>query len=138
MRRGFTLLELIIVVIIIGILVSLAIPRFIGTMERTRAGEAIQILGALRSANERFAAQNDGDYNTDGACAGLDVSFTPLKHFSTPVCTDATNGIITMTRGVSGAGYSLQTSAAGCLSCTEILGNLSCTEAGVAVFPLCN
>ncbi len=52
-RRGFTLLEIIIVVIIVGILASLALPRFFRTVEFSRANEALSNLSAVRRAMER-------------------------------------------------------------------------------------
>ncbi len=58
-KSGFTLLEIIIVVIIIGVLASLALPRFFRTVEYSRASEALNSLTALRGATERFyAARN--------------------------------------------------------------------------------
>ena len=45
MRHAFTLVELIIVVIIIGVLASIAIPQFSKTMERSRIAEASAVLG---------------------------------------------------------------------------------------------
>lgn len=53
-KRGFTLLELMIVVIIIGILASIAIPQYIKTIERARAAEAFANLDSIRSAMQRF------------------------------------------------------------------------------------
>ncbi len=49
-KSGFTLLEIIIVIIIIGILASLAMPKFFKTVEYSRATEALGSLGAIRRA----------------------------------------------------------------------------------------
>ncbi len=52
-KSGFTLLEIIIVIIIIGILASIALPKFFKTVEFSRGQEALTNLGTVRQAMER-------------------------------------------------------------------------------------
>ena len=49
-KNGFTLLEMMVVVILIGILASIALPRYIRTVEKGRAAEAKHNLGVIRDA----------------------------------------------------------------------------------------
>ena len=49
-KKGFTLLEIIIVVIIVGVLASLALPRLFSTVEYSRSTEALAAIGSMRSA----------------------------------------------------------------------------------------
>lgn len=56
--KGFTLMELMIVIIIIAILVTIATPLYFKAVERSRMAEAINNLGAIRQSEYRFFAQH--------------------------------------------------------------------------------
>ena len=56
-KSGFTLLEIIIVIIIVGVLASLALPRFFKTVEFSKSAEALNALGVVRQAMERCYLQ---------------------------------------------------------------------------------
>jgi prepilin-type N-terminal cleavage/methylation domain-containing protein len=58
MKRGFTLLELIVVVLVIAILASVALPLYTKSIEKSRMSEAKNILGALRQAEAMYYLQN--------------------------------------------------------------------------------
>ena len=57
--KGFTLIEVLIVIIIIGILATLLLPQIGGMAERARIAEAKSTLGAMRSALMVYYMEND-------------------------------------------------------------------------------
>jgi general secretion pathway protein G len=61
-RRGFTLIELMIVVAIIGILAAIAIPKFAELIRKSNEGSSKGNLGALRSALTIYYGDMEGVY----------------------------------------------------------------------------
>lgn len=68
-KKGFTLLELLIVIGIIGILAVIAIPGYIGYQRRAVRAEAFSNLPALRLLEEQFFAENNRYTVSLGNCA---------------------------------------------------------------------
>ena len=68
--KGFTLVELLIVVIIVGILAAVAIPMYSQSVDRSRATEAVSALGTIKAAMRNYYAEHGTYVNatfTDGA-----------------------------------------------------------------------
>ena len=94
-RTGFTLVELAVVIVIIGVLAAFGVPQFLKSVERSKAAEAFNYLSAVRSAQERYLAKNgiywDGSIDsvagTMSSSAGtttetLDINQTVPKYFT--------------------------------------------------------
>ena len=68
-QRGFTLMEVLVTIVIVGILSAVAIPAYSGYLTRSRTAEAFTALGAAQANAEQFWSNTRSYSGYDGAAA---------------------------------------------------------------------
>jgi Tfp pilus assembly protein PilE len=97
-----------VVVVIIGVLAAFAVPRFMASVERSKAAEAFNFLASIQAAQERYHARQ-GTYAS--ALTDLDIKMTSLKYFTPGTIAAGSSGsledtwTLTLTRTGASAGY---------------------------------
>ena len=70
-EKGFTLIELMIVVAIIGILAAIAIPNFLSYQKKAKTSEAKVNIGAIKTSQESYKAENNAYFACAATPAGV-------------------------------------------------------------------
>ena len=76
-RKGFTLVELMVVVLIVGILAAVAIPMMSGRVDSAKWTEAKAGMGTIASALRAYAAEK-GDFSSTPSLSAIGISSTDL------------------------------------------------------------
>ena len=81
-RRGFTVLELLVTVLIIGILAAIALPQYKRSVEKARAATIFPLLKAIGEAQEDYFLAN-GTYAKSFSNLSVEIPFTGTEKWAT-------------------------------------------------------
>jgi type IV pilus assembly protein PilA len=133
-ESGFTLVELLVVMLILGLLAAIAIPAFFNQRDKARDAQAKTYARTAETAAETIATDNDGVYNGAGGVtvenlvnveetlSGADLSVSNVTADTyTVTATSETENTFSVTRNDDGTTE---------LTCTPTSGDAGCPAGG--------
>ena len=136
-KMAFTLTELMIVIIVIGVLASMALPQYTVSVERVRSAEGVNILESVLNSEQRWATDNGNTFTNN--IANLDVTYSTFGNFSAIIASDfpgilpapgVNSELVRIRRNAASPfDYTLHITATGTISCTGGSGSI-CTKMG--------
>jgi prepilin-type N-terminal cleavage/methylation domain-containing protein len=111
--RGFSLLELVIVVLILGIIATIAAPKLLGTSQEATDNGLRQTLSVIRGAIDTYSAEHEGDLPSGDETTFKNQLKPYLRGKEFPVCSvgPAANNEIRMMAGADPVDGSIDESA---------------------------
>ena len=104
-KTGFSLVELTIVVVILGVLATFAVPRFMSSVEKTKASEAFSYSAQIEGSQARYHAEH-GKYSNK--INNLDIDLDSPEYFKVSSISSSnweTKWEMTLTRDGASSGY---------------------------------
>ncbi len=114
-RGGFTLVELVVVVMVLGIIASIAAPRLLATSDVALDNSLRQTLAVIRDAIDSYSAEQGALPGADGNQATFKADIAPyLRGAAFPTCPvgDAANAAIRMQTGTGSIASGIGATAA--------------------------
>lgn len=132
--RGFTLIELMIVVAIIAVLARVALPAYFDSVRKSRRADAITALNQVAQAQERWRA-NNAAYTAVLTGAGLNVANPSSGYYTLAIAVGPTATAYAVT--ATAAGSQLNDTRCSSLTLAMNSGAISYTSTGTATANQC-
>lgn len=120
-----TLGEIVVVIVILGVLATIALPRYDTMAERMRSKEGANVLPTILAAQKRYELDNGTPATT---LSQLDLTFPGFEHFNAPTINAVSGGGANIQRnGAAPKNYTLQINSIGTITCS---GSSLCSKMG--------
>ena len=130
LQKGFTLIELMIVVAIIGILAALAIPAYNDYTARAQASEAVELMGGMKTPLAEWYSDK-GTWPTALSSIGANTAGKYVSVIAVAASSNTAPGSITLRATMKGTGVNSKISAGNVdLATTDGGANWQCTRGG--------
>jgi type IV pilus assembly protein PilE len=107
-------MEVMVVMIILGVLATVALPSYSTHIERVRSAEGVQSLTALLSAQKRYQLENSA---YSASLANLDIDIAASNNFNVPTVANSAGAVASIVRNSGTVPYTLSINDTGTVAC---------------------